>query len=71
MGVYLHESWLEMKIQVSAKSEKRLSNKFYSINYKMDSYPNNLYPSANLARPNLNHLELLGKGRNRWQYLFF
>ena len=37
----------------------------------MDPYSNNVYPSANLARPNLNHLELLGKGWNRWQYLFF
>ena len=37
----------------------------------MDPYSNNVYPSANLARPNLNQLELLGKGWNRWQYLFF
>lgn len=42
--------------------------------YTMDPFSNHSvahFPSGNLARPNLNNLELLGKGWNRWQYLFF
>ena len=40
----------------------------------MDPYSNHSvahFPSGNLARPHMNHFELLGKGWNRWQYLFF